>query len=232
MHRLENNLFVLWITSRSPFSMIHAKVQHSPAGLLVYGVGALKIRQRGARVFPGNTWMTRQTRLSATPPYRDTNKPFFFSFSFSKFWNIPRTWPKPKSLLSSCLHVFIFEDIQVDQGWHRYTNTHIMEEKLFSRFHLKRPLISQRWFRSRCRRDEERSRGETKLPGSGFICVIAHAWKRVNPNRDEKWPSSLIFRPFLKGCNETGLAESENHARPVTFSKAGRNWFHWSSRAE
>lgn len=132
----------------------------------------------------------------------------------------------------TCLSLKTFRQTRGDI----HTHTHIMEKKLL-RFHLKRPpkLISQPWFRSRCRRGEERSRGTTVRRSCRAPDSFVRSLRRENgsiPTEMRNDPHLSFSGLFLMGCNETGLAESENQERPVTFSKAGRNWFHWSSRAE
>lgn len=60
--------------NKSSISMIHLKVWHSPAGLLIQGVGALKIWQRCSRILPGNTWTTREAHTCFTPPVSGSNQ--------------------------------------------------------------------------------------------------------------------------------------------------------------
>lgn len=60
--------------NKSSISTIHLKVWHSPAGLLIQGVGALKIWQRCSRILPGNTWTTREAHTRFTPPVSESNQ--------------------------------------------------------------------------------------------------------------------------------------------------------------
>lgn len=80
------------------FKMTDKMVQRSPVGLLVHGIGALKIWQGRSRVFPGDTCMVRQTHWS-TACCSQSQIRHFISSNETK---ISLTWQPACDCLSPC----------------------------------------------------------------------------------------------------------------------------------